>query len=245
MTTSETELTTRFAALADRSDDASWAEVHARAGTLRRRQRAPLAVAAAVLLAAVLATPAVGVRGRLVHLFAASEPAPRRVELSLAELSAGRAGPAVKVLQTTDGTGSTAVLWLAPVRGGGFCTKLELVGRPGVTADCTDVQPDKRLNVGVSLDGVTSPDGRVVTGPVLLDGRTSDPKADSLLLRFQDGDSARISLVWVTQPVETGFFVYSVPERHWHAGHLPTTLTLYAPDGTELDRRDVSGIPAS
>jgi hypothetical protein len=244
MTAFETELTARFAALADRSDDARWADVIARARALRRRRRAPLALAAAVLLAALLAAPAVALRGRLVHLFATAEPAPQRVERSFADLSDGRTGHAVKVLQTTDRPGSTAVLWLAPIRGGGFCTKLELAGLGGAGAECTALRPDKLLNVGVGLDGLTSPEGRVVTGPVLLDGRTSDPRADSLVLRFQDGGSTHIQLVWVTEPVATGFFVYSLPERHWHAGHLPTTLTLYASDGDELDRRDVHGIPA-
>lgn len=244
MTSFETDLAARFAALGDRTGDAQWAEIVGRARALRpRRLRTPLALAAALALAVVVAAPAVGLRGRIVHLFANAQPTPQRVERSFADLSGGTTGRAVKVLEASVGSNVDAVLWLAPVRGGGFCTKLELVGRGGAGAECLALRPDKRLSVGVGLDGHTSPDGRVLSGPVLVDGRTGDPRADSLLIRFEDGESAQIPLVWVTDPVETGFFVYGVPERHWRAGHLPTTLTLYAADGDELDRRDVHGIP--
>jgi hypothetical protein len=47
LTTFETELTTRFAALADRTDDANWMEVVARARAARRHQRrVPIAITA-------------------------------------------------------------------------------------------------------------------------------------------------------------------------------------------------------
>ncbi len=240
----ETDLAARFAALADGTGDARWAEIVERAQALRRRRlRAPLALAAALAVAVVVAAPAVGLRGRIVHLFAKSEPAPQRVERSFADLSGGTTGRTVKVLEASVGSNVDAVLWLAPVRGDGFCTKLELVGRGGAGAECLALRPEKRLSVGVGLDGRTSPVGRVLSGPAVVDGCTGDPRADSLLIRFEDGDSTHIPLVWVTDPVETGFFVYGVPERHWRAGHLPTTLTLYAADGDELDRRDVHGIP--
>jgi hypothetical protein len=238
------DLTTRFAALADRADDGKWAEVVARAETLRRRRpSSSLALAAALALAVLLAAPAIGIRGRIVHLFANAEPAPQRVDRSLADLSGGATRGAVEVLHAPVGSNVDAVLWLAPIGSGGFCTKLDLVGRGGAGAECVALRPGKQLIVDVSIHGRTAPNGSVLGGPVLLDGRTSDPRAASLLLRFEDGETARIPLVLVGAPVETGFFVYGVPERHWRSKHLPTTLTLYAADGDELDRRDVHGIP--
>ena len=241
----ETELTARFAALADRGDDASWADVLTRARALRRRRPRPmLALAAALVLAVVVAAPAVGrLPGRIVHLFASAQPAPQRVQKSFAELSSGTAGAAVKVLTATVAPNVDAVLWAAPTRDGGYCMSVELVGRGDGGAGCEAVQPGKRLYTETSLHGNWAKSGRILTGPVLVDGETSNAKADSLLLRFEDGDSVRVPLVWVTAPVATGFFVYGVPEQHWRAGHLPTTLTLYAADGTELDQRDVTGIP--
>jgi hypothetical protein len=102
--------------------------------------------------------------------------------------------------------------------------------------------PHNRLGVGVCLCGRVAPDGEILAGPVVLEGETTNGRADSLLLRFQDGERQSIPLVWVGEPVNTTFFLYGVPERHWQKGHLPTTLTLLAADGDELDTREISGI---
>jgi hypothetical protein len=148
----------------------------------------------------------------------------------------------VKVLETPLGAGVKAVLWVAPTTRGGFCSALELEGLHGAGAECL-ARHDDRLNVDVSLHGRVSTSSTVMSGPVLIDGFAGVKRADSLVLRFEDGNSVRIPLVWVSAPVDTGFFVYGVPERHWLQGHLPTTLTLLAADGDELDQRDIHGIP--
>ena len=243
----EAELTARFAALADGEDDASWADVAERAADLRQsRRRLPLAVAAA-LVVAVAAAPALGLRGKIVHLFAGAEPAPQRVvrtfsawnDLAPPDLGPGvRAAGAIKVLERRVGAGSTAVLWLAPARAG-LCTLLEVNGS-GAGGGCGAVS-GAPLEVGVGIHGVSA-DGKRVAGPVVLDGSTSLRRGDSLVLRFEDGESASIRLVWVTAPVDTGFFVYGVPKEHWRPGHLPTTLTLLAADGKELAERPVTGV---
>ena len=80
MTTFETELTTRFAALADRTDDANWMEVVARARAARRHQlRVPIVIAAVLASAFVIASPATGVGGKIVRLFDRAEPPPLRI----------------------------------------------------------------------------------------------------------------------------------------------------------------------
>lgn len=242
------DLDLRFAPLADIADDSSWLEVVRRARVLRRRRRlrSPVAIAAALALAIVVAAPAVGLRGRIVRLFADAQPAPHRVVRSFDDWN-GLGGPkveagrAVKVLKTRVprvGPDATVTLWLAPVKGGGFCTGHAFGG-----GECDTIR-NNRLGVTVSLHGRLTPDGKILTGPVLLDGNTGLEHADSLVLRFEDGDTASVPLVWVTAPVDTGFFVYGVPERHWQKGHLPTTLTLLAADGDELDKREIHGIPA-
>jgi hypothetical protein len=245
------ELDVRLTALADPTDDSSWTEVLSRADELRERRRPRLAVpiAAALVLTVVVVTPAVGVRGRIVHLFAKAEPAPQRIEKSFAALggTAPPLGPgveadrAVKVLETPVGAGVRAVLWVAPTARGGFCSAVELEGLGGAGAECLQLRYD-RLSVEVSLHGRAT-EGAVLNGAVLIDGFTGTKRADSLVLRFQDGESQRIPLVWVSAPVDTGFFVYGLPERHWRKGHLPTALTLLAADGDELDQRDIHGIP--
>ena len=62
------DLHARLAAFADATDDSSWAEVVERATALRsRKPRLPVALAAAAALAVVVATPAVGLRGKIVQ----------------------------------------------------------------------------------------------------------------------------------------------------------------------------------
>jgi hypothetical protein len=247
-------LDARVAALVDAADDSSWAEVVCRARALRRRRRLrpPLAIAATLTLAVLVAAPALGLRGKIVRLFSDAEPAPQRIEKAFAGWNAGvpphlgpgvQAGRAIEVLEVPAGADGKVVLWLAPLTRGGFCTLLDLEGRGG-GGGCDHLGYD-RLSVTVSLHGRVSPDGSVLSGPVLLDGYTGTRQADSLLLRFEDGETTTIPLIWVSAPVDTGFFVYAVPKPHWHAGHLPTTLTLLAADGDQLDQREIHGIPTA
>ena len=90
--------------------------------------------------------------------------------------------------------------------------------------------------------GASAQDGEILAPPVILEGGTSNERATSLLLRFEDGESQPIPLVWVGEPVNEAFFLYGVPKRHWQKGHLPTTLTMLAVDGDQLDVREVHGI---
>lgn len=238
-------LDVRFAVLADADDDSSWTEVVEQAGTLRgrRRPRRLVVIAFALALAVVVAAPAAGLRGRFVRLFGDAKPAPQRIEKSFAGWGLGAPaglGRAIQVLQTSAGVDGKVTLWLAPV-GGGFCTLLDLDSRGG-GGGCERLGYD-RLSVTVSLHGRVSHAGQVLSGPVLLDGYTARRQADSLLIRFEDGETTTIPLVWVSAPVDTGFFVYAVPTPHWREGHLPATLTLFSADGNELDRRQIHGIP--
>jgi hypothetical protein len=241
----EPELNARFAALADTTNDGSWAEVAGRAAALRRRRhRLPLALAAA-LTVAVVATPALGLRGQVVRLFDHAQPPPHRIVKAFSgwnapSLRAGvQADRAFKVLEARVTPDRTAVLWVAPSRAG-LCAIMEIDG-PAGDSGCEEVGYD-RLSLWVSLQGGVAPDGEILGGPVLLYGSTGIDRADSLVLRFQDGDTVSVPLVWVTAPIDTGFFVYGVAERHWQPGHLPTTLTLLDSSGDELDQRPVAGI---
>lgn len=236
----DAELSARFGPLADPLDDQSWAEVTARARAARRhRRRVPIAIAAVLATAVVIASPATGVRGQIVRLFDRAGPPPEHVVKSFAEwngpqLRTGvQAGRALKVLDARVLPDTTSTLWVAPTKNGGFCIS---------TGACYQ-GPFRynRLSVEVSLRGV-APDGEILTGPVILSGATTNPKADSLLLRFEDGESQSIPLVWVGNPVDTAFFLYGVPKPHWQPGHLPTTLTMLSTDGNELDTREIHGI---
>jgi hypothetical protein len=236
VTTFETELTTRFAELADRTDDSSWMEVVARARAARRhRRRVPIAIAATLATAVVIASPATGVGGKVVRLFDRAEPPPQRIVKSYRGMSDVQAGRAIKVLDVRVAPHVRRTLWVAPKKDGGFCDG------PG-SCYPADVRFDERLNLGVCLCGRVAQDGEILAPPVVLEGGTGNERAASLLLRFEDGESQSIPLVWVGEPVNAAFFLYGVPERHWQKGHLPTTLTMLAADGDELDTRAVHGI---
>jgi hypothetical protein len=243
----------RFSALADATDDSSWADVVDRAAELHRpRPRLPVAIAVVLVLVVFVAAPAVGLRGKIVRLFGDSEPAPQRIEKAFDGWNQGvpptfgqgvQADRAMKVLEAPAGADGKAMLWLAPLRHDGFCTLLDVNGRGG-GGGCEELGYD-RLSLEVSLHGRVAPDGEVLSGPVLLSGYTATRRDETLVLRFEDGATARISVVWVSAPVDTGFFVYAVPAPNWREGHLPTTLTLLSTKGEELDRRDVHGIPTA
>jgi hypothetical protein len=249
--TVDRDLSGRFAHLGDRTDDSSWREVLVRAGDLEPRPlpRTWLAIAAALILAVVVTAPAVGLPAKIVRLFRKAQPAPQTVQKSFVDfdevVSANLAAPPREVLETRIAPGARATLWVAPTRSGGFCSLIKLRLTDGSTEGAGgECGPRlRRLSVDVTLHGPFASGGAVVGGPVLVHGFEGEPKADSLRLAFQDGSTASIPLVWVSEPVAMGFFVYAVPRDHWRAGHLPTTLTVRADDGSELARVDIHGIP--
>ena len=234
--TIDSDLSRRFAPLTDWTDDSDWSMVR----LPRRRLGAPCAIAAALALAIVVAAPAVGLPHRIVRIFSEAKPAPAPItrsftgfgELTGVEL----ASPPRQVIGRP-----AASLWVAPMVGGGFCTLVKLRSSEGAGGDCGP--RDRGLSVEVSLHGPFSQTDEVLGGPVLLRGSAGQRGADSLRLSFEDGQTALVPLVWVSQPVATAFFLYAVPREHWQPGHLPTTLALLAANGHELARREIHGIP--
>src|SRR5205823_1125071 len=67
----------------------------------------------------------------------------------------------------------------------------------------------------------------------------------SLEVWYADGTTAEIPFVWVTQPIDAGFYLYRVPNAHRVEAARPTAVTLYDGHGKTLAREDVPGIPAS
>ena len=250
----ESDLSVRLGALADPRDDQSWPEVVARARAAKRhRHRVPIAIAAVLASAVVIVSPATGVGGKIVRLFDRAEPPPQRIVESYRRGGADvQSGRAIKVLDARMAPHMTWTLWVAPTKDGGFCEIRTQFASEGFDPDSCyppDVRPDDRLDLAVCLCGVmagngpgVAPDGEILAPPVVLEGGTTNKRATSLLLRFEDGKNQPIPLVWVGEPVNAAFFLYGVPKQHWHKGHLPTTLTMLAADGDELDTREVHGI---
>jgi len=233
----DTELRRRFAPLVDPADDSDWRSV---CPPRARRLRTALAIAAVLGLSVAVTATAVRVPHRIVRLFGDAKPAPPPVTRSFTDFDQitgiDLTAPPRQVVAT-----EAASLWLAPTRSGGFCTLVRLRSSEGAGGECGPHEPG--LSVEVSLHGPFSPSGEVLGGPVLLRGVADEHGADVLRLAFEDGATATIPLVWVSEPVATGFFLYSVPRQHWRAGDRPTTLMLLSAGGRELARREITGIP--
>lgn len=251
----DTELSRRFASLTDAVDDANWLEVARRARELQRPRhtRPALLLVAALAVGVLIAAPAIALRGHIVRAFDEAPTAPQRVQKSFAALDEGvppklqsgvLATEARKVLEVPAGSKETAVLWLAPMKRGGFCTITELEGpggsRRGAGGECTPLQRD--LSLESSLHGSVSADGVIRSGPVLVHGWVGLAKASSVTVTFEDGGTAAVPFVWVAKPVDSGFFVYSVPPLHWRVGHLPTRLIVQDAKAKEIANEAITGI---
>ena len=255
-----TPLAERFAALVTTTDDSDWREVERRAYAPRGHTRLWLAAAAAVLLAAAIAvaTPALGLGGKLVQLFSSGEPAPTRIVRSFETMDVGAppgmetrviAGETRKAFEADVGFGLEAVVWVAPTRLGGYCTHVELRlngepkgGGAGCLSDRNSLSrlPEERrhFSIGKIIPGPITREGRLLRGPFILDGDVWNRAATHVELRFDDGEQDRVPVIWVTKPIDAGFFLYSVPSTHWADGHEPAVAILRDKDGRELARQD-------
>lgn len=216
-----------------------WSEVRRRARRIVvRRLAVRVGVGTAVaLVAALLVTPAFGLRGQLAHLFASGAPAPAPVVHGFAEMdtyappgmATGVIAPEARsVMEVHLSTGKTETLWVAPTRTGGFCLGL---GGPG---GC-DRDRVLRFSPGISIPSI-SPEGEITAAPVIISGSMLVPGATTLEVRFDDGGRASSPVVWVSKPINAGFFVYEVPRQHWALGHRPTLVLLQDAAGHELAR---------
>jgi hypothetical protein len=231
------ELGERFANLRHPPDAPDWLEVR-RLAQRRRRLRPRFAFAVAAAAAAVVAAaPAFGLGGKLVRIFASGEPAPASIERSFGGLDADAppglaTGVAASQTRKIVLPGNVA-LWIAPTSRGGFCLFVEGGGGQCDTARTLKFWPM------FSIGGDFSHQGVIESGPVLIDGSTTLNDAASAEVRFEDGSSVTIPVVWVSAPIDAGFFGYEVPPAHLRVGARPTLLILRDANGNEL-RRDSS-----
>ena len=226
-------LAERLQALANVNDDSDW-----RAVRKARRRPLRLALAAGALtLAGVVGVGAAFGIYRDVLPFGSLEPAPTPVVKSFAGFDVAAptgmapgviAGEARKVVELRLSTGKNWVMWVAPTRSGGFCMPRG--------CDRDRVLP---FSPGLAVPGPVSRTGEILAPPVIFEGDTLIHGASTLKVEFEDGTSARTALVWVSAPIDAGFFVYEVPQTHWVAGHRPAALVLEDANGTELARNTI------
>jgi hypothetical protein len=199
-----------------------------------RRRSIAIALAVLALGAVLLATPAFGLRDRIAHLFGAKPP--DVIERYFSNQYTGPHGPEVLAKQarlavqiSISGYGHQS-LWVAPTKGGGFCTT-----GPGC-------DPGRSMPLAANLR-VTGPTSRTAPDPreprdvhVLVEGDTLVRGAANLAARYEDGSVDRMPIVWVGKPIDAGFFIYEIPKSHWEPGKRLVALTAESAGGRVLAR---------
>jgi hypothetical protein len=193
----------------------------------RKARSRPLvwALAAAALLAAVVAaTPAWGlVRGVLP--FWDQPTAPQSVQVQFFSLNAGAprgmspravAGETREVGRFTFG-GSTRTLWVAPAGNGGFCSLWLPAGGGGCSTSGHPLSTGALLRLG---------------RPAWVTGDVIAPIVGDVVVRFSDGSTVHPRIVWVSAPIDAGFFAYDVP-----AGKQTTRIHVTAIDAYDRKER--------
>jgi hypothetical protein len=211
---------------------------HLRGEVSSRRTRVyALAAAAAIaILAVIVATPAFGLQDHLAHLFSSSNQRrpPELIQRYFRNLDVYPGGAngvipskaRIAIEVRVPGYG-TKTIWVAPTRNGGFCS----------TAGC---DRDRRMPFHTTL---------VISGPtsrnsqprphswdvhVFLEGDTLIHRAAPVAVQFEDLSWERTPLVWVSRPIDAGFFLYELPKAHWKIGKRPIMLAVEDAHGRPL-----------
>jgi hypothetical protein len=119
-------------------------------------------------------------------------------------------------------------LWVAPTAGGGFCALFTdftggcIASRtapvPRMTS-ATEINP-WRVNTTAAFIHPGPP------GPTTIGGHVLVPFPATLELVYEDGDTEPIPLTFVSKPIDAGFFLFAIPQKHRAQGHLPARLVL-------------------
>jgi len=201
----------------------------ARAARPARRGVAVVALAATAVLAAILvATPAWALV-RDVLPFWDQPTAPPAVQVQFWSLNAGAprgmspnavAGETREVGRFTFG-GFTRTLWVAPARNGGFCS----LWLPRGGGGCSTA--GRPLSTGALLRGGV---------PEWITGDAIAPVND-VVIRFSDGTTAHPRIVWVSSPIDAGFFAYDVPAREQTSQAHVASIAAYDGNGALVTRQ--------
>jgi hypothetical protein len=202
-----------------------------------RRRSVAIALAVLALGAVLLVTPAFGLRDQIAHLFGAKPPSViERYFSNQTWPGTGRDGREVLAKQarlavqiSVSGYGHQS-LWVAPIKGGGFCS----------TAPSCD--PDRSVPLLANLR-VAGPTSRSAPDPrewrdvhVFIEGDTLARGAENLAARYEDGSVDRVPITWVGKPINAGFFIYEIPKSHWEPGKRLIALIAESAGGRVLAR---------
>lgn len=213
------------------------------AGGRRSRLRLPrrrlVLVAVALFALAVVVVAAAYVLGHPVIDFGKAQKGSRKVVDDFGSLQVGAPSAAMapgvlpkqaRVITTVRIDGKPHTLYVAPTKKGGFCSEWSQWGG-GCRADRHDkFARHIGLSVAVGSSGMTG-----------LDGDFFQADGARLEVTYADGQADEIPFVWVTAPINAGFFLFRIPDAHRHAGHQPVAVTLYDNSNNVVVREQVRG----
>jgi hypothetical protein len=202
-----------------------------------RRRTALVLVAAAVLLGAtLLATPALGLRDGLAHLFGADKPPPNVIKQYFTNqdpLGVKGLRPAKARLVSAlaiPGFGHMTI-WAAPTKDGGFCS---------TAASSSDCKPHGTGKFDTTISVIPLSRHGNYDNPrdvhVIVRGVTLAHGAASLAAHYEDGSVDRTPISWAGKPIGAGFFIYEIPKSHWDPGKRLVAVTVENADGQVLAR---------
>lgn len=227
-------LAARFAAISSPLDDSDWLDVRRRAGL--RRGREWLALPIAVVVAAIVVGSALALYRDSIDFWSAP-PAPERIVVDYEEMRA-RAdvgigfGPNVipgeaRRVAFFELDGEQRPLFVVPTEGGGFCSRLHFIGT------CGRIRASQS---GFGSGGLQGEHG----GLDWISGHFLDPGIRRLEVEYEEGTSDPVPFVWVTAPIDAGFYALDVPPEHETLGRRAAFVVAFDEDGVEVVRRELT-----
>jgi hypothetical protein len=223
----------------------------------RKVRRAPVRVAAlvgATLFVVLVVAPAFGlIRGVLPFFEAPRAPQPVRIEFESMNLGAPAGMSPQAIADNTREVGQFSfagglhTLWVAPTKLGGFCFEW-IGGWGGCSApnpDALSWNGDLELPAGIAAPAIPPRTGttgtlpssvaaairkaRSLAVPTWISGYVNASNAQDIVIKFSDGTSVHPDIIWVSTPINAGFFSYNVPAgSRTEANHLVTVEALTA-----------------
>jgi hypothetical protein len=226
-------LAERFAALADTRDDSDWLDVRRRAGLRRRRGWVALPIAAA--LAAVLVGSALALYRDEIDFWSAPA-APERIVVEYEEMRV-RAGAGIgfganvipgeaRRVAFFELDGEPRPLFVVPTEDGGFCARLHFTGT------CGRIRPSEPSFGG---GGLQSDQGTLDW----ISGQFLDSEVRRIEVEYADGTTAHVPLVWVTEPIDAGFYALDVPPEHEAVDRRAAFVVAFDENGSEVARQEL------
>jgi hypothetical protein len=210
-----------------------------------------LVVCVVIAVTVIAATPAFGLRELIVDLvtgktavsFEKSRSAPAAIKQRFLDLAIGAPrgmNPKVLPAQARQITfltpaGHKRVIWVAPTRGGGFCS----IGTS--SGGCISKTTEKHLGP-VTINGeLQNRNGQWTV--IEVSGYVFSSQAATLTLEFADHQSMQLPFVYISNPINAGFYALGLPSDHQHVGHWPTKLIARNKQGTIVGTASVRTPP--